>query len=207
MGKEMRGLPTKPNSSFRESDIIPEFSEIVPDSFEELEKQIKALDSREYGCKWLIGKRLLKIDADFIEQSPYNSIFEYANDKLGIARRTTYQYMEIAENFSFMHTRAHGSKLRLLMLVKDVNKRKELLNFLDAKEDENNKITYRELEKIVKNSINLSLEDSTADKETIYYSNKLIKIDIEKMGIKVDLNKIKELTSKMEKLLIEYSIK
>lgn len=180
-----------------ESSTINENFEKIPSSLDEIEKEIFKLEInvREYG--WEIGRRLNEIDKNFLKETNYTNVKDYAFDKFGFSHRTTTYLKFIANNFDKGHARALGSKLRLLSSVND-DKREEYLDWMM-----NEQPTYREIEDKVKKKNN---KEPSKPKNYIVGSGS-VTIHLSKMGLTIKKDKSEEFLNELKKLVERYSDK
>ncbi len=163
-------------------DVLrPELSEYLPDSLDELERQIDKLKERIWESAWFIGKRLIAINERYLIKTGYDTISEYAEARFGLKQRTTYNYMFMAKEFDRLQALAMGSKLFLLERV-DKEKREEYIQWL---QQENPK--YREIEERIKQDKSASQYNP---KQAIVFGKRRVSFDANYYGLdRIDKNK------------------
>lgn len=188
-----------------DSENKTESYEDIPNSIEEIEKEILTLTQRMWDVAWYIGKRLEIIRDKHLDSTGYKNIELYAKDKFKLSKYLTYQFINIASRYDLVCARKHGSKLRLLQSIKDENKEKEILSWMNEKEP-----SFREIQKKVNEVKDLNIvNDKNLDikpKESIIISKNRIAIDYNKMGLHLNENMFLELKKELEEVLKKYSI-
>ncbi len=171
----------------------------MPNTVDELENEIDRLKEEMQKSMWLIGQRLSKIKNEKLYETKYKDFTEYCTYRFEFNRRTAYRFLFIYDNFTFETARTHGSKLRLLEGIKDDEKCKELLEWMDKESP-----SFREVEQKVK-ELKTSSDKETNEiepksKPIIKKSTKTIIIDKSQLpySTQVDyLNAIKSITEQV----------
>lgn len=157
----------------------------IPDKLEDIEEQIVNLYSKTIECGWEIGKRLIKIRNDFLSQTGYENIADYAWDKYEIRKNTTYNLIFIAENYNRVQVLGLGSKLYPLRRIKDDVKREEIFNWMQSESP-----SYSQIEERISKELNdAQPKDPTPEvlppEDYISFNDDTIQIDTKKLGLKI----------------------
>ncbi|MDH4129442.1 MAG: hypothetical protein OEV44_11835 [Spirochaetota bacterium] len=175
--------------------VDPENSEIAPESLIEIESQITKLKNKISEFGWLIGKRLIAVRENHLEETNYNNIAEYAEDKFGFKRSTTFNLIFIAHNFSKVQALGFGSKLYLLQRVNEKDRKK----YLDWFEKENP--SFRDIEEKIKSELNREL---SKPKENINLNKVKLTVDFRKMGGIIPEEKSDDFINDLKALITKY---
>jgi hypothetical protein len=172
-----------------------QLDDYIPDKLIEIEAQIKKFEGniREYG--WQIGKRLNEIDKNYLKETGYDNIKDYALNTFGYSFTTTTNLKKIASIFTKEHARDFGSKLRLLSGLEE-NDIKKYLSWM-----ENDDPTFREIEEKLKKDF----PKKGRPKKTININNTILKVDFRKLGKNIPKEKQKNFLKALEKLIEKYS--
>ncbi len=132
----------------------------VPDSLEEIERQIDRLKLRWSEVTYLIGQRLKYIsDNRLYEEKGYHDFKTYVTLAIKMSENNAYYYISVFEYFTEEQTKIAGSKLKLIIPV--LNKLKRDKNIPDSMREIKMKTmrdelyykicnkTYREAERII----------------------------------------------------------
>ncbi len=192
-------LQTKQNS-------LEEF-ENIPETVEEIEKQILKLTGNSYEIFWLIGNRLIEIHKKVINDKDSNNddtinFQDYIEKKFTFSRRSAYNFMFLAEYFNRVQSIAHGSKLLLLQSL-DKENREKYLEWMDKENPSRNEIAEKIKEEFKKNK-------TTKDKTEITVRGDNINIDLNAFGLsgfyynKLNQDEKNELKSKLKQVFKEF---
>ncbi len=184
----------KTAGGFEETLIKPELSEIVPTNIDEIEAQIVKLQLHITKCGWLIGKRLLSIEDNYLEATAYQNIAEYAEDKFGFKRTTAYNMIFVARNFTLVQSIELASKLYLLYPL-DKNDREKYVEWMMAK-----KPSRKEIEERIKSEIN----KVGRPKKDINLSKTKLTVDFRLMKKSIPKEKQNDFLNDLKKLISEY---
>lgn len=176
--------------------------EIISDSILILETEIFNLKKDIAKSIWLIGQRLFKINEKKLYKDRFKTFYEYCEKNLDITRRTVYNMMFVFQNFSFVQSIAHGSKLYLLQPVNNKIERDKLIEWIEKENP-----SRRQIEQKIK-FLNIKPEEHKQKKffiKTIRNDKNIISKTIINYEI-IKEDKREEFYTKLENLIKEYSI-
>ncbi len=180
-------------------------NENIPDKLDALEKEIDYLKVEMQRSIWLIGQRLHKIREKELYKPKAKDFKEYCEKRFEFNRTSAYNFIYIFENYSHVHACEHGTKLRLLQPVKEEEKRKEILNWMDKE-----KPSFRQVEAKIKEIVPTEKKKSKSFEFQFDlfedFENKSITIDCEdEQTYEKLLQKLKELLDK-EKIKVNQKV-
>lgn len=149
--------------------------ETIPKSLDEIEKQISDLKEDIERSGLYIGMRLLQIKNNYLESIKFDTIYEYAFDKYGFSKTTTYSLMFVAENRERFRALGMSSKLYLLQRVPE----EKWDEYIDWMKKENP--TYRQIQDKI-NQENPKVIAPPKDEIVFTKKNNKVNINLRKMG-------------------------
>ncbi len=182
------------NKNINDLEIYKE----VPDNLTEIENQIQNLKSRMWEVAWYIGKRLIVINDNFINETGYENITEYSMDRFGLSRDLTYQFMRIANKFNLVDACQHGSKLRIITSLKD-EKANKYLKWMSEE-----KPTFREIQ----NKLNQERRKINRGRpsQVITIKKSRVTIDLNKMNIEIPKERQNDFFTALDKTCRDFGI-
>jgi len=168
----------------------------IPDSLEEIENQIADLHSQVEINGWHIGQRLIAVKNNYIDNTEYKNIYDYAFEKFKMGQTSTKYLMFVASAFTECHVRDYGSKLRLLQPL-DENKRKKYLEWIEKDHP-----TFHDIEEKIKAEKMVKIGRPTQE---ISLQKTQLVVNFKKLGISIDKNKKAEFLEEIKKVIKKYS--
>lgn len=181
----------KAGVNFSDTDVYNR----IPDNLNEIEIQIDRMVGKTWEYAWYIGTRLNIIDKDFLQETKYSSINEYAKERFGFSYRTIDNFRFLSKHFSRTQALAYGSKLYLLSKLDNNEKQ----NYLEWIEQENP--TYREIE----DKINSEFKKPGRPKQDINLSKSKMTVDFNRIGKYIPKEKQEDFLNELKELIEKYS--
>lgn len=167
----------------------------IPKTLDKIEEQIFSLQDRISEAGWHIGLRLLKIKRDHLDEIQETSIVEYAENKFGFKKNSTYRLMYVAENFTKEESNKYGSKLYYFKQL-DTQDEEQIKQLKEWLENENPKNSEVEAEVKRLNGV----KKSGRKKKNYNLSKNSFTCNLKKFGIIIDTKKEDEFLDEFIKL-------